>query len=733
MATSRRTSASDANRTDEAITDGPIIYVHGIGKKPRPAALKLEWDLALFGRDLGSRTRMAYWADLLHDDFEEATAIRSAQGDVDSALAAAGVRGKAASTFGHDLAELFGGEETAGAGKKVLPLPGFLRKPISRAFLEAFIVDTAAYFFKTGMRTKIQARLRAVLPAAGTPFTLIAHSQGSIIALEVLAKLKSLDVREFVTIGSPLGIQEVQDFLEQPGLVIPTAVERWHNFADPLDPVALDKGLANDFTPAGVIDDELLLNPQSRDLRFNPHSAIGYLSHPKVRAVVHRATKFDPMSRFVAARDVVERLGAEGRHAVLIEILEPHYHAVGEAPAEMAKIEDLEGDKVGLTSRIDRAANLIERLVSDKKAARVDRLRRYVAARLTASEIREVAAQHQALRIYAMWRSSTKRKLITRSGQALQVDAARASYGATGRDVTWAVLDTGIQHNHPHFKNVLADVWDCTEPGPPRRLANATDRDGHGTHVAGIIAGASTDLAGLAPEARLVVYKVLDDKGRGEDAWIIKALDHIAAHNENTASIGIHGINLSLGGAFDASVYGCGFSPICQELRRQWRAGVLVVAACGNEGQLEVSTPSGEMEINSTMSIGDPANLEDCIAVGSVNADKPHLYGVSAFSSRGPTSDGRAKPDVVAPGERILSCNARFRSAATRYRVESGTSMSAPHVSGLLAAFLSVRQEFRGRPDEVKKILLDCCTDLGRDRYHQGRGLPNLMKMLLSV
>jgi subtilisin family serine protease len=244
---------------------------------------------------------------------------------------------------------------------------------------------------------------------------------------------------------------------------------------------------------------------------------------------------------------------------------------------------------------------------------------------------------------------------------------------------------------------------------------------------------AARTFSAVAPEADLVIYKVLNDRGEGEDAWIIKALDHIAEENANNASLAVHGLNLSLGGPYDASVYGCGFTPICQELRRLWRSGVVVIVACGNEGQLEVQTRDGDIEINTPMSIGDPANLEDCIAVGSVNADRPHLYGVSSFSSRGPTSDGRCKPDVVAPGERITSVNARFRGKQRLYRAESGTSMAAPHVSGLVAAFLSARREFIGRPDEVKKLMMDTCTDLGRDRQHQGKGLPNLMKMLLSV
>ena len=98
------------------------------------------------------------------------------------------------------------------------------------------------------------------------------------------------------------------------------------------------------------------------------------------------------------------------------------------------------------------------------------------------------------------------------------------------------------------------------------------------------------------------------------------------------------------------------------------------------------------------------------------------------------------KPDVVAPGERILSCNSDFAVGKRRpngkerlYREDSGTSMACPHVSGLIAAFLSVRREYIGRPDDVKRILMENCNDLGRERYHQGAGIPNLMKMLMNT
>jgi serine protease AprX len=96
------------------------------------------------------------------------------------------------------------------------------------------------------------------------------------------------------------------------------------------------------------------------------------------------------------------------------------------------------------------------------------------------------------------------------------------------------------------------------------------------------------------------------------------------------------------------------------------------------------------------------------IIVGSTHREMPHIYGVSYFSSKGPTGDGRGKPDLVAPGEKILSCaagetraerleNVADAAAGYDYAEDSGTSMAAPHVSGVIAAFLSIRREFCGR------------------------------------
>ena len=775
----RSTKSSKSKAQDPAAPqDSLVIYVHGVAQSDPPAELKLEWDLALFGRDMGEASRMAYWADVVRPEVLQGKPIgtRRVGGadtgtlDVEAVLDEVNVP-KAKKADAQQLAmgllrEMGVDAEpdpTGAIRSKFLPLPSFLRKPISRFFMEQTVADTSAYFFTPGVRKRVRDRLMAEIARVGSrPVTIVAHSHGTIVAYEALAALQAnaIELDALVTLGSPLGVREVQDFLDpNDPLEVPGVVRRWHNFADPLDPVALDKKLAADFEPTGFIEDDTLLNNRTRlDWNFNPHSAVGYLAHPKVRKVVNDAMRRDMMSRFVLARDVAERLGAEPqqRHSVLIEVLEPGYGALDEhhdttqavEKAEQSRLKRKDVDDIPplkLEHRIEEAVVQLRRLVGRKSEAeaRIDPLRRFVSARLTAAELRELGRSHQQMRIYAVWQSSRKAKLTGRSMGVLKADAALTSFAADGAGITWAVLDTGVRADHPHFGgNVIKDVWDCTRPGRPVRLVGHKDPDGHGTHVSGIIAGTAAKPKGgelpkergVAPRARLVVYKVLDDKGQGEDAWIIKALDHIAEQNDNIAEgLAIHGINLSLGGPFDNTVYGCGFSPICVELRRLWRDGVLVVVASGNEGQVQVRTSDGDSEINNYMSIGDPANLEDCIAVGSVNADKPHLYGVSSFSSRGPTADGRAKPDVVAPGERISSCNSRFRGDRDLYYQESGTSMAAPHVSGLLAAFLSVRREFRGRPDEVKKVLLDACVDINRDRYHQGKGIPNLMQMLLSV
>lgn len=168
----------------------------------------------------------------------------------------------------------------------------------------------------------------------------------------------------------------------------------------------------------------------------------------------------------------------------------------------------------------------------------------------------------------------------------------------------------------------------------------------------------------------------------------------------------------------------------------------VVVVVAGNSGYGTLVMKGGKTTgACLDLTINDPGNAECAINVGSTHRDMPYMYGVSYFSSKGPTGDGRCKPDLLAPGEKIVSCAApkcklvkdEADSKECNYFETSGTSMAAPHVSGAIAAFLSIRKEFIGEPERVKKIFTSTATDLGRDRYFQGSGLVDLMRAIQSV
>jgi serine protease AprX len=139
------------------------------------------------------------------------------------------------------------------------------------------------------------------------------------------------------------------------------------------------------------------------------------------------------------------------------------------------------------------------------------------------------------------------------------------------------------------------------------------------------------------------------------------------------------------------------------------------------------------------MTIYDPGNAEHAITIGSTHSTDPLRYGVSYFSAKGPTADGRLKPDLVAPGERVLSCAPPSRSGdeaqvirGARYVEDTGTGQAAAAVSGAIAALLSVRHHLIGKPHLVKQLLTSTAEDLNRDRYIQGYGLVNLMRALVE-
>jgi len=208
---------------------------------------------------------------------------------------------------------------------------------------------------------------------------------------------------------------------------------------------------------------------------------------------------------------------------------------------------------------------------------------------------------------------------------------------------------------------------------------------------------------------------------------IIAALQYIRYLNARTDYTTIHGANLSLSIPHDVRNYACGRTPICLECERLVESGVTVVAAAGNLGYQDYQTREGSYQGYAAFSVTDPGNADGVITVGATHRYAPHTYGVSFFSSRGPTGDGRPKPDLVAPGERIRG---PFREG---WGDLDGTSMAAPHVSGAAAMLMARYSELIGQPRRVKSILCQSATDLGRERSFQGNGMLDVLRAFQSI
>jgi serine protease AprX len=303
----------------------------------------------------------------------------------------------------------------------------------------------------------------------------------------------------------------------------------------------------------------------------------------------------------------------------------------------------------GLMAASDRFKELYSKVLGKEATKRPPILisRTYYRCKISVNEWRKLVKEDEKAEkrdrvVYRIWPDFPVKPLIDRSVATVKGDAAVRAYAAHGAGIVWAVIDSGIDCKHAHFgdpKDVLnhrllnPDVAelhrDFSGDGEPVKETALTDGFGHGTHVAGIIAGGlaenrkagkdfqvyekvsesdpsgakksekietrrisdSSQLRGVAPKCNLISLKVLDDDGAGRASNVMHALQYIREElNGDPKLLRVQGVNLSIGYEFDAEMFACGQSPLCVEVDRLVKSGVVVVVAAGNTGYGKVGS-----------------------------------------------------------------------------------------------------------------------------------------------
>ncbi|RZT23705.1 S8 family peptidase [Fictibacillus sp. BK138] len=262
--------------------------------------------------------------------------------------------------------------------------------------------------------------------------------------------------------------------------------------------------------------------------------------------------------------------------------------------------------------------------------------------------------------------------------------------GFTGKGVKVAVLDSGIDPNHPDLSGQIDEAKSFV-PGE-----TVDDKHGHGTHVASTVLGTGAASEGknkgVAPEARLLVGKVLNDAGSGLDSWIIDGMEWAS----DNAKI----VSMSLGSSEPSD----GTDPMAQAVNRlSEEKGTLFVIAAGNAGY--------------EGAIGSPGAADAALTIGAVDKSDKIAY----FTSKGPRYGDKAiKPDLSAPGVGIVAARSALSSGTGSYTSMSGTSMATPHVAGAAALLLQKNPEWTGT--QLKEALMSSSKRLNYSPYHIGTG-----------
>lgn len=282
-------------------------------------------------------------------------------------------------------------------------------------------------------------------------------------------------------------------------------------------------------------------------------------------------------------------------------------------------------------------------------------------------------------------------------------------YGYKGKGIGIAIIDTGVAPHNDLTKpyNRIVGFKDYVN-----NKNSPYDDDGHGTHVAGIVAGngySQSKYSGIAPEANIIGVKVLDSSGSGSTSDILAGLQWII-NNKEKYNIKI--VNMSLGTPADSSYRE---DPLAKGATGATNHGLTVVTAAGNNGPRR-------------RTINSPGISPYVITVGAINDNRTSYNDISIanFSSRGPTRSGEIKPDIMAPGVDIVSLSNKNLSGYTSH---SGTSMAAPIISG--AAALIHEKEGDISPQQIKRIIKNTATPIrGESRLSQGAGIANIPRML---
>jgi serine protease AprX len=332
------------------------------------------------------------------------------------------------------------------------------------------------------------------------------------------------------------------------------------------------------------------------------------------------------------------------------------------------------------------------------------------------------------------------------------------SYGLSGTGVGVAVIDSGVDGTDDITTRVVGPNF---APGNPQ-----IDDCGHGTHIAGIIAGngllssASNSFRtfkGIAPSARIIAVRVLNNQGSGTVSQVIAGIQWTVA---NRAANNIRVINLSLGHSVGESYK---TDPLCQAVESAWKSGIVVVTAAGNNGRKSATQTAGASNEGWGTRYGtiqSPGNSPYVITVGAMKPTAmqvptapgaPFLYDrtqdrIATYSSRGPSRiDYVVKPDLVAPGNRVISLygnktntlsqfpgnvipvsaytktnHGQGKKKSSSYFVLSGTSMAAPVVAGAAALLLQANPNLT--PDAVKARLM-----LSADKLRNPDGTPDAL------